>query len=98
MQNPTVAALYIGNGGPKLLAGKGDFDPDTPWKKNYSSTIHFTHCHFSGAENCTVVNLGHKLCVLKAVKAGQMGGNLEQHTEEVHTRPHSMHYFTTFDV
>ena len=67
-------------------------------KKNYSSTIHFTHCHFSAAENCTVVNLGHKLCVLKAVKAGQMGGNLEQHTEEVHTRPHSMHYFTTFDV
>ena len=51
------------------------------------------------AENCTIVNLGHKLCVLKAVKAGQMGENLEQHTEEVHIPPsHSMHYFTTFDT
>ena len=47
--------------------------------------------YVSAAENCT---LEHKLRVLKAVKAGQMGGNLEQHTKKF---THSMHDFTTFD-
>ena len=74
-------------------AGKVTFDAVSP-SKSYSSII-----QFGAAKNCAIVNLGHKLCVLKAVKAGQMGENLEQHTEQVQSPPsHFMHYFTTFDT